>query len=363
MKNIIVNTYPLYGINETIKKLGLTENDKHLVQRQAQILHLKRIGKYFTNEEIEYLKNNYAIKTVDEISNTLHKDKENIKHKACELGLSNDIFYYSDNNIMFIRNNYGKLSNQDIANQLGKTLSAIDTKIYNLGLTIDSSWSNEEVEILKNVYPFYTNVKISKDFLYKRNATSIATMAHKFDLVKSKEKSVKWYNKEDIIKQLKSVSEQIGRTPYECELVGLGLPSGKTFDRYCDSYKQACLDADQNPNSQIFGNANHWISGFGIPCASKSEKIVCDYLERHNIFYIKEPLYKNYIDDIRCGKKRFDWIVEDYFIEFFGMPEKVQYKQRMEEKIQICKDNDIKLIELYPKDLNKLDEKLHILLQ
>jgi hypothetical protein len=60
MKKIIIDTYPLYGINETIKRLGVAEIYKPLVQKQAQILHLKRVGKYFTSEEIEYLKQNYS---------------------------------------------------------------------------------------------------------------------------------------------------------------------------------------------------------------------------------------------------------------------------------------------------------------
>jgi hypothetical protein len=35
----------------------------------------------------------------------------------------------------------------------------------------------------------------------------------------------------------------------------------------------------------------------------------------------------------------------------------------MNEKINICKDNDIDLICLYRNDLKNLDKKLHILLQ
>ena len=38
------------------------------------------------------------------------------------------------------------------------------------------------------------------------------------------------------------------------------------------------------------------------------------------------------------------------------------YKESAEEKIKICQDNNIKLIDLYPKDLPNLDKKLCILL-
>ena len=312
MKQIIVDTYPMYGINETIKKLGLTENEKHLIQRQAQILHLKRIGKYFTEKEIQYLKENYASKTVNEITSILHKNKSAVTHMACKLGLSNDIYYYSDQDIQFLKDNYNKLSNQQLADKLGKTLSAIETKISKLGLTKDVIWTDKEIRILKEVYPNYTNKKIAKDYLLNRNDKSINTMAHKFNLTKSKIKSVKWYDKNDMLNDLYEASKLLGRTPYESELSELNLPSGKTYDRYFGTYSQACIEADIIPNSQAFGKSIGMIASDGTKCLSKSEYIVCEYFISHNIPYTKEDYYKDYINDIRCKNKRFDWIVRDY---------------------------------------------------
>jgi len=363
MIKIIKNTYPKYGLNETIQKLGLSKNEKRAVLSMAQKLKLKRIGKYFTQEEIQYLKNNYAQKTVGDIAEKLHKNKATIIYKACKLGLNNDVYYFSKDDINYIKNNYGEFSIKDISEHLNKSYDSVVTKANKLGLCKKEKWTEEEIEILKQVYPNYTNKKISKDFLLNRNPTSIATMAHKFNLIKSKEKNVKWYNKDDMIKNLKEISEKIKRTPYEYELVKLGLPSGKTFDRYCGSYRQACIDAKIIPNYNLFGISIHCKSKDGTNCASKSEQIICDYLTDHNIKYIKEPYYKDYIDDNRCKQKRFDWKVGKYFIEFFGMPEKSYYRDRMKEKIKICKDNNIKLISLYRSDLKNLNKKLHILLQ
>jgi transcriptional regulator with PAS, ATPase and Fis domain len=268
----------MYGINETIKKLGLTENEKTLIQRQAQMLHLKRIGKYFTNKEIQYLKDNYASKTVNEITSILHKNKSAVLHMACKLGLSNDIYYYSDEDVQFLKDNYNKLSNQQLADKLGKTSSAIETKISKLGLTKDVIWTVEEIKILKNVYPNYTNQKIVKEFLINRNATSIATMAHKFDLVKTKEKSVKWYDMEDMIKDLYDVAIKIGRTPYYNELNNFNLPSETTYRRYFGTYRKACAEAGLLPNSTKIGNQNVTcsISKNGSICLSVSESIICD---------------------------------------------------------------------------------------
>lgn len=38
------------------------------------------------------------------------------------------------------------------------------------------------------------------------------------------------------------------------------------------------------------------------------------------------------------------------------MPEKSYYMQRIQEKRQICNDNNITLIEIYEDDINNLDE-------
>ena len=44
------------------------------------------------------------------------------------------------------------------------------------------------------------------------------------------------------------------------------------------------------------------------------------------------------------------------------MMSREDYKLNANEKIKICQDNNIKLIELYPKDLSHLYDKLNILL-
>jgi len=363
MKQIIIDTYPLYGINETIKKLDLTENEKYFVQKQAKLLNLKRIGKYFTELEIKYLQDNYSILSIEEMAKHLNKSKEAVISRASNLGLKNDMFFYSDLDVQFIINNYNKLSIAEIAIKINKTESSIQNKIYKLGLTESRDWTDNEIEILEKVYPYYTNKVISEDFLVKRTSDSINIMGQKMGLKKSFYNDFKWYNKSKILDQLKIVAESIQRTPYQSELKTFGLPSENTYRRYFGSYTQECVNAGLIPNYAVFGKSIGMIASDGTKCASKSEYIVTEYLIKNNIIFIKEPHYKDYINDIRCKNKRADWAVGEYLIEFFGMPEKEYYKKRMEEKIEICKDNNIKLISLYKNDLNKLDEKLHILLQ
>lgn len=362
MKQIIINTYPQYGINKTIENLGLQESDKYDVQHMAQNLKLKRIDKYFTEEDIKFLKENYSIMSVDEISKILKKPKDTILHRANKLKLKNNMFFYSEDDIQFLKDNYGKINAQDIADKIHKTYSSVISKVYKLKLSYKNEWTNDEIKILMEKYPHYTNLQLSIDFLPNRNSTSIATMAHKYDLVKSDEVNHNKYNKEDLLIQLYNKSVELNRTPFSTELVSFGLASEGTYRIYFGSYVKACLEANIEPNYFIYGKSSSVIASDGTACLSKAEHIVTEYLISKNINFIKEPYYRDYIVDDRCGLKRFDWKVGDYFIEYFGMPEKSYYKERMENKIQICKDNNIKLIELYRKDLKNLDNKLHILL-
>lgn len=363
MTQIIIDTYPIYGINTTLEKLGLSENEKYEVQHKASALKLKRTNKYYTESEIEFLKDNYSSMTIEDISLKMNKSKDSIIHRANDLGLKNDIYFYSDADVEFLYENYNNMTNEQLSKILNKTVSSITTKAFKLGLCNDQSWTDDEINILKEVYPHYTNKKISKDFLKNRNPTSISTMAHKFDLVKSDEKKIKWYNKEDMINDLRNVSSLIGKAPYESELESYGLPSGKSFDRYFGTYGNACIIAGFTPNASIYGKSSAMVASDGTKCASKSEYIVCEYLIKNHITYIKEAYYRDYTNDERCGRKRVDWVINNYFVEFFGLPEKVDYKKHMIEKEQICSDNNIKLISLFRNDLKKLDEKLHIFLQ
>lgn len=363
MKDIIIEIYPKYGINETLNKLFLDITYKNDVQKMAQNLRLKRVNKYYTQDEIDYLKNNYSSLSIDVISKVLSKSKDSIIHKAKILHLNNDIHFYSEKDISYIKKYYNVLSINEIANHLNKSYSSVITKISKLGLSSESSWEYKDIEILKNIYPYYTNKKISVDFLPGRTPNAIRTMANKLDLKKTKEKSTHHYDRDDLLNNLRKAFSVLNRTPLGSELQSLGLPCAATFENYFGGYTKACIAAGIPINCFLYGKSVFSTSRKGVPCASKSEKLICDFLEDHNIEYIKEGYYKDYIQDDRCGNKRFDWIVGKYFIEYFGMTDKKQYSERVIEKIDLCEKHGIRLICLYRNDLKNLENSLHILLQ
>ena len=57
---------------------------------------------------------------------------------------------------------------------------------------------------------------------------------------------------------------------------------------------------------------------------------------------------------VECKKYKFDFTVKinnkKYFIEIFGITGNKKYNNKTSEKIKLCKDNNLPLIEMYPED-------------
>jgi hypothetical protein len=308
----------------------------------------------WTEDRINFLKNNYTNSSWEFLIENLNIEKSAILHKASEFGLTRE-YDYSNEEIEFIKNNFKKMPYKEIAEILNTTEAAIGTKINKLGLSKTEIWSEEELKLLKEVYPNYTNKYLKIKYFPNRTPETIMSMANKMGIHKSLEKETKYYNKETMIGQLLELSKILERTPLGEELFENGLPSSATYKRYFGSYFNACKLAGLPTNSNLFGKSIHCKSLNDDLCLSKSEKIITDFFILNNISYKKDQKYNIYMKDIRCKNKTVDWIINNnIFVEYFGLSDKPIYNKRMEEKRTICRDCNIVLIGLERKDLNKL---------
>ena len=96
----------------------------------------------------------------------------------------------------------------------------------------------------------------------------------------------------------------------------------------------------------------------GHLCNSLAEKEIDDWLFKNKIQHEKEPLYPTHEKYNPNTRKRADWLVNDIFIEYFGLVGDNKYDKSILEKKQIATENNIELIEIYPKDLLNIGEKL-----
>jgi len=112
--------------------------------------------------------------------------------------------------------------------------------------------------------------------------------------------------------------------------------------------------AGYEPNKQLFTSGDLFAKD-RHQCNSISEIIIDDWFFENHIPHIREYLYPE-------GRYRCDFMVGNTFIEFFGLFNapmvNPNYTKVIKRKKEICKKFNISLIELYEKDLYKLDQSL-----
>lgn len=115
----------------------------------------------WTDEEIKYLKDNYGIKTLVEISDKLGRTQQSIRAFASR----NQIYahYWTEEETEYLIEKYGIMSNKKIAKKLGKTVSAIYNKAHglNLGNKREQSERINQKEVRK-LLGFGNDYKIKK---------------------------------------------------------------------------------------------------------------------------------------------------------------------------------------------------------
>jgi hypothetical protein len=310
----------------------------------------------WTEEKIKYLYKYYPERKYDILFEKLNSNNiDMIRHKAMDLGIKVVGYDYTENDILFLKENYDKISYNEISKILNKPIGSISMKINRLGLLKSEKWSDEEINLLIEKYPHYTNKYLSEKIFVSREPNSIRTKALKLGLHKTKEKGVHFFDKDEMIEMLIDLADKLGRTPSLEELSIYGLPSSKSYERYFDGYRQACMMAGLEINESLWGRARIYISSNGDVCYSNSERIITEFFIEKNIKYTKDDKYSSLCDDKRCGNKRVDWVInEEYVVEYWGYPKIEEYKIKKDIKIDICKINNIKLIELERRDLTKL---------
>ena len=208
--------------------------------------------------------------------------------------------------------------------------------------------------LLIDLYEHKTNKQIEK--ILHRNSDAIGMKARQIGLKKGK---FTVYDKDVFLDTLKSYATELGRTLAFYEIMDFEwCPSLNSVIRYFGGYTKACELIGLDINKCIFNNRiTVYKSKNNDICYSKSEAFITDFFIDNNINYKKEVKYRDYIDDERCAKKICDWVIGDnVFVEFFGLMNKDYYRKKTENKILICQENNIVLIEVYEKDLKNLKE-------
>ncbi|MED3562242.1 homing endonuclease associated repeat-containing protein [Bacillus xiapuensis] len=154
-------------------------------------------------------------------------------------------------------------------------------------------------------------------------------------------------SRQDLLNDLVKMSEELERTPSQNDLKYFDdVASSSTYRKEFGSWNEAVSLSGLKPNSEVYYSNN------GVECLSYYELLFTNMLEENKIYFLKEERYRKYINTNRLY--RFDYVIElsnqQYFIEIFGITCNQTYKERTRDKIRLCKENQLNLIEIYPND-------------
>ena len=154
--------------------------------------------------------------------------------------------------------------------------------------------------------------------------------------------------KEEALNLLKQLSKELNHTPKQQDIIKYDyMPSCSyyfnTFGTFRNALKLAGLKSSKT-----------YITSKGTKCNSAFEYKLALTLEKFNVDFKKEVMYSKVIPNFN-RRYRFDFEIKFnsklYYIELFGIKNNEKYNQRKQEKISLCKQNNIPLIELYQEDI------------
>jgi hypothetical protein len=140
------------------------------------------------------------------------------------------------------------------------------------------------------------------------------------------------------------------------------LHSDSIFKNKFGSWFKALVISDILPNGILETSRGfRCIANSGNECNSLDEMYIDNWLFERNIIADKEPYYPKHPIYNKSGRRRADWKVEDFFIEYFGLKGEENYDKKTLEKLKLVEDFNLNLISIFPSDLNNISRKLNIL--
>lgn len=217
--------------------------------------------KNYTNEEIQYIKDNFSNMTIQQIANTLNKEKSSVYNVARKLGLKKQQHNkWTDEEIDFLKINYINMTSEEISCHINHSIDAINTMRDKLKLIRNNAWSEYEIKFLKDNFESTLFCELSKIL----GRTEGAIRAKCFDL--NLFKNSPWTDDElDFVKEnymemkTSDISKKLNRTMNAIELKAarMGL---KKYPYTCDYHYFDNIDTEEKAYWLGFLTADGWIN-------------------------------------------------------------------------------------------------------
>lgn len=163
------------------------------------------------------------------------------------------------------------------------------------------------------------------------------------------------YSQEQIISILRNFNQKHKRVPAKRELPEIVGCATNKFGSWTATIQAANLKPNRSHDNRMYHRTRTKALDDHL-CDSISEAIIDNWLYKNKIKHIRNAPYPN-------TNHIADWAINNrVFIEYFGLAkDSPRYDRSIKEKINLCRKNKIKLIDIYPRDLypkNNLDKLL-----
>lgn len=175
----LINNYHNYTVKELAEHIGKSPNAVGSIAKSFGLG--KQCHKPWSDNEIEYIKNNYFNMTAEDMAEYLHRSVVSVRGQIQRLNLCKEPDW-NDEDIEFLINNYSNMSYIDIGKKLGRTDGSIRAKCFDLNLVKNDRWDIEDEELLKRIYYRIPTKDIAK--LMNRTPNAIQIKAMKLGLKK-----------------------------------------------------------------------------------------------------------------------------------------------------------------------------------
>lgn len=175
----------------------------------------------------------------------------------------------------------------------------------------------------------------------------------------------------ELLEDYKKLYDILGRLPFFSDIDEQDwMSSSATYKKYfgdlTNIWDALEIEIDEEILNKNYGLGYTCLDKNNNICRSIPEMIISNILIDLGINFIKEYPYKNSIPNLK-NKYKFDWYLTDYdiSIEYFGlfiedalkMDNFIgRYSRKVLKKIELCDTNKVKLIDLYPEDMENIEE-------
>ena len=182
-EEMLIKEFPTKTNKELSEIFGRSE--KSIIQHAHTLKLHKNKQSLWEDHEVEFLKQHYNVDmTPMEIAKTLNRSASSVKSKAFSIGLADNV-EWTQEQIDYLIDNYCYKTNEEIGKKIGRSDKAISYKAFELSLSINENWSDDEINIIKTNYLNKTMNELQQ-LLYGKTKGDILACCHKLGLTRTK---------------------------------------------------------------------------------------------------------------------------------------------------------------------------------